>query len=112
MISEDTLVQWEHLATDNSRRMPEILGTRLVSVDRSVIPALIAEIRALRKNQITPTGKCHTTHNACDCVLRELEALRKIKDALRYNPCRHTVDADICDVCKAIDDYEREKGEG
>lgn len=128
MISKDQIDRWAEMNVaarkcDQSNGWAESESCRAIRL-------LIAEIRALRKNQITPTGKCTTTHNACDCVLRELEALRKIKDAAKklmqdYLGCYghgDISDVDLsemgwgpdCDpikVAEAIQDYEREKGE-
>jgi len=48
-VSEEQLNEWERMAVDTSRPIPKILGSHLIPVERGVIPALIAEIRASRK---------------------------------------------------------------
>jgi hypothetical protein len=70
---------------------------------------------------IKSTGRCTTTHNACDCVLERLRKLEAIKDAakvVKEESYIHSCGDDSFSILKplldklheALSKYEREEG--
>lgn len=55
---------------------------------------------------VVSTGKCHTTHNACNCVLENLYKLREERDILLW---AHEIDVFdrwlSCLLRSGLDDY-------